>query len=294
MKKFAFALTAASQLCAAAPQSTKEAAQDPPAWTEPTEPFHIVGPIYYVGTRGIGVFLLKSDAGLVLVSGAPSPATAALVASIRKLGFKAEDIKLVLSSHAHFDHAGTLAAFKKLTGAKLVAMDADVELLKSGGALDFLFSNRPHFHFEGVTTDRVIKDKERVTLGNVTLTAHLTPGHTKGCTTWTMQVEDAGTNYNVVFADGTGINPGTRFVRDPSYPGIKSDYERTFKVLEGLRPDIFLAYHAEFFNVEAKRQRIAKEGVKAWIDPKGYAEQVEKRKDSFVKLITDEQRNDAK
>ena len=116
-----------------------------------------------------------------------------------------------------------------------------------------------------------MRDGETVTVGDVSLTAHATPGHTRGCTTWTTRVSANGHSYNVVFADGVSINPGTRFVKAPSYPGIADDYRRTFGVLESLKPDIFLAYHAEHFDLDRKRQRAAKEGLKAWIDPDGYA-----------------------
>ncbi len=178
------------------------------------------------------------------------PGTAPLIeASIRKLGFKPEDIRILLLNHAHFDHAGTVADFKKLTGAKVEVMEADVELLKSGGSTDYLFAKDAKFHFPPVTPDKALKDGDAVSLGDVKLTAHATPGHTRGCTTWVTTVKDGGRSYVVVFADGTGINPGTRFVKNPSYPGIADDYRHTFTVLESLQPDIFLSYHAELFDL---------------------------------------------
>lgn len=290
MKAYVRLLAIALLAIAAPGLSSPQKPEFPVSWTEPIKPFHIVGPVYYVGTRGIGVYLLKSDAGLLLLSGAPSGAASAVINAVKDLGFKPEDIRLILSSHAHFDHAGTLAAHKKASGAKLVAMESEVDLLKSGGQLDFLFSNRPEFSFQGVTTDRAIKDKEQVTLGNITLTAHHTPGHTKGCITWQMSAAENGRTYNVVFADGVSVNPGTRFVKNPSYQGISEDYQATFRVLEGLKPDIFLAYHAEHFDLEAKLKRAPVEGVKAWVDPRGYRELLEKRKASYEKFVQEEKR----
>jgi metallo-beta-lactamase class B len=257
-------------------------------WYQPTEPFHIVGPIYYVGTLGLSVFLITTSDGDILLGGAP-PGTAPLIeASIRKLGFKPADIRILLLNHAHFDHAGTLADFKKLTGAKVEVMEADVELLKSGGSTDYLFAKDTKLHFPPVTTDKMLKDGDTVSLSGVTLTAHATPGHTPGCTTWETTVADGGRSYVVVFADGTSINPGTHLVKNPSYPGIADDYRRTFSVLESLHPDIFLSYHAEAFDLAGKSARATTEGVQAWVDPQGYRSFVAERKVKFEEDVAKE------
>lgn len=180
----AFATSVAPDVVARtpAPQTSSGAAagDSVKSWYEPTDPFHIVGPIYYVGTRGLSVFLITTSAGNILLGGA-MPGTAPLIeASIRKLGFKPEDIRILLLNHAHIDHAGTLADFKALTGAQLEVMQDDAELLKSGGKTDYLYAKNAKFHFPPVTTDRVLKDGETVSLGDVRLTAHRTPGHTRG------------------------------------------------------------------------------------------------------------------
>lgn len=161
-------------------------------------------------------------------------------------------------------------------------------LLKSGGRLDYLFAKKEAYHFAGVSAGKVLKDEDTVTLGGVTLTAHWTPGHTPGCTTWTTTVQEAGRAYSVAFADGTGVNPGTRFVTNPSYKGIADDYRKTFGVLESLHPDIFLAYHAGRFAMEEMWARAATEGVKAWVDPEGYRAFVASEKANFEKLVAQE------
>ena len=258
------------------------------SWSEPTEPFHIAGPIYYVGTRGLCVYLITTPAGHILLSGGLPGTTPLIEASIRKLGFRPEDIRILLISHAHFDHVGTLAQMQKLTGAQVEVMQADVALLKSGGTIDYLFAKKDEYHFARVTAQKVLNDGDTVSLGGVTLTAHWTPGHTPGCTTWTSTVQEAGHPYAVVFADGTGINPGTRFVKNPSYQGIADDYRKTFRVLGSLHPDIFLAFHVERFDMEAKRARATTEGVKAWVDPVGYREFVARDKANFEKLVAEE------
>jgi metallo-beta-lactamase class B len=259
-----------------------------PKWSEPTEPFTIVGPVHFVGTRGLAVYLITTPAGHILLNGAVPGTEALIEGSIRKLGYKPEDIRIILISHAHFDHVGTLAHFRKLTGATLEVMQADVDLLKSGGTIDYVFANEPSLHFEPVTADRVLKDGDTVSLGNIRLTSRLTPGHTRGCTTWTTTVKDGGRSFSVAFADGTGVNPGTRFGKDPSYPGIAADYRRAFRVLESLHPDIFLTYHTEAFDMEGKRRRAATEGVAAWVDPVGYATWVTAQKTRFEGLVSEE------
>ena len=260
----------------------------PKAWSEPVDPFHIAGPIYYVGTRGLGVFLITTPAGNILIGGAVPGAAPLIEASIRKLGFKPEEIQILLSNHAHADHVGTLADFQKLTGAQVAAMQGDVELLKSGGKTDYLFAGDSRFHFPPVTTDRVLKDGDVVSLGAISLTAHATPGHTPGCTTWTTTVPDGGRSYSVVFADCKTINAGTRLVKDPSYPGIADDYRRTFQVLESLHPDIFLSYHSEVYDLENKRARAAREGVQAWVDPQGFQAYVANGKLKLAEQIAKE------
>jgi metallo-beta-lactamase class B len=285
------ALAASNLMAWAADRVAAAAAKpsgNPKSWSEPTEPFHIAGPIYYVGTRGLGVFLITTSDGDILIGGAV-PGTAPLIeASIRKLGFKPGDIRILLLNHAHSDHAGTLADFKKLTGAKVEVMEGDVELLKSGGSTDYLFAKDARFHFPPVAADKVLNDGDKVSLGDVTLTAHATPGHTPGCTTWVTTVAESGHSYVVVFADGVGINPGTRFVKNPSYPGIADDYRHTFTVLESLHPDIFLTYHAEAFDMPDKSTRATTEAVQAWVDPQGYHTYVAQGKVKFEEDVTKE------
>jgi metallo-beta-lactamase class B len=273
-------------------QQTPPPPKDMPAefseWLEPTDPLRIVGPIHYVGTRGIGVYLFATPAGHILLDGG-MPGSAPLVeASIRKLGFKPEDVKWILVSHAHFDHVGSLAALQKLTGASIAAMTGDDDLLKSGGQTDYLFAKNKRLHFEPVTADRVLKDGDVVSLGSITLTARHTPGHTRGNATWITTIEADGHSYRVVFPGSTSVNPGTRFVHNPAYPGIADDYRRSLDMLDTLKPDIFLAGHGSAFEFAAKRARATSEGVKAWVDPDGYRRRIASQREAFEALITKE------
>jgi metallo-beta-lactamase class B len=259
------------------------------SWLDPVEPLRVVGPVHFVGTRGLGVYLVTTPAGHILLSGAMPPSTAAIEASIRALGYRPEDIRVLLVNHAHADHVGTLADFKRLTGATVAVMDREVELLASGGRADPLYGGDPRAYYPPVTTDRVLRDGDTVELGGVTVTALLTAGHTRGSTTFTMTVEDGGVSYRVVFPDGSGINPGTRLVRQPSYPGILEDHRRTIGVLESLTPDIFLSYHTEEFDLPGKRARAATEGARAFVDPEGYRRRIAEAKARLEALVAQEQ-----
>jgi metallo-beta-lactamase class B len=265
--------------------ASSEPAANVKSWYEPIEPFHIVGPIYYVGTRSLCAYLFATPDGLILLNGAMPGSAPLIEASIRKLGFDPRNISLLLISHAHADHVGTLADFQQLTGAPLDVMEGDVELLKYGGKTDYLYAKDSKFYFPPVVADHMLKDGATVTFGGVTLTARSTPGHTPGSTTWMTRVEDGGQIYSVVFPDGMDINPGTRLLSESSYPGIANDYRHTFDVLEELRPDIFLGYHAETFDMANKRDRALTQGVKAWVDPEGYRRQIAAAKAKFEQQL---------
>jgi metallo-beta-lactamase class B len=272
----------------AAPAAERVVAFDVPEWHQPTPPLHIAGPIYYVGTKDLAVYLIVTPAGHIMLDGGVPGTEPLIEASIRQLGFDPHDIHQLIISHAHFDHVGTLAYFRKLTQAPLAVMAPDDELLKSGGRADYLYADLQAFHFQPVTADRVLKDGDTVTLGNVTMTARHTPGHTRGCTTWVMNVSDGGNNYRVVFAGSTSVNPGTHLLHAPSYPGIADDYRRSFEVLASLQPDLFLSAHASFFNFAAKRELAISEGVKAFVDPQGYASANNAKRAAFEALIAKE------
>jgi metallo-beta-lactamase class B len=254
-------------------------------WDEPAEPARILGPIYFVGTKGLGSFLITGTEGhIILYTGMPGSGEL-IEKSIEKLGFKPKDVKIILTCHAHCDHVGGHALLKKATGAKIAMMREEVELFESGGKLDFQYGDSKAFAFEPCKVDTVFRDEDQITLGDITLRALLTPGHTKGSTTYVMNVVVDGKTYVVVFPDGTTINPGYRVARNPSYKGIEEDYRRTFRTLEKLKPDIWLAPHNEFYGLDAKLQRAAKDGIKAWLDPDGYRKWVATKKEIFEAMV---------
>ncbi len=250
-------------------------------WDEPAAPARVVGPVYFVGTKGLGSFLITGSGGHVLLYTGMPGSGEMIARSITRLGFNLKDVKILLTGHAHCDHVGGHAYLKKVTGAKIAMMREEVALFESGGKLDFHYGTSKDFAFEPATVDTVFRDGDEVRLGDIAITALLTPGHTQGSTTYVMKVVDGGKAYTVVFPDGTGVNPGYRVGRNPSYPGIGDNYRRTFRTLERLKPDIWLAPHNEVDDLDAKLARAAKEGAAAWIDPEGYKRFVAEQKAKF-------------
>lgn len=248
------------------------------AWNQPVKPFRIIGNIYYVGAANVSSFYINTPQGAILLDGG-LPETAPLIEkSIAELGFSIRDVKFLLNSHAHFDHCGGLAELKKLSGAQMIASERDRPVLVSaqGGFAPF----------PAVKVDRVIGDKQTVQLGDVTLTAHLTPGHTKGCTTWTMPVTEGGKTYQVVFYCSTSVVD--KLVNNSDYPGIVSDYMRSFAELRKMPCDVFLGPHGGFFNLDAKRKQLEAGKLDAFVDPTEMQKYVEQSEQSFRKQL-DEQ-----
>lgn len=251
-------------------------------WDEPTEPTKIVGPLYFVGTLRLASWLFATSEGLILLNTAMPETSDRIVASIRKLGFRPEDIRILINGHAHSDYAGAFATIRELSEAQLAAMEPDVAQMENGGRSDFHYgSDWKIMGFPPAKVDRILRDGDTVKLGEVSLTAHNTPGHNRGATTWVTMLVNGGNAYTVVFIDGGGFNPGYRLARSPSYPGIEADYRRTHHRLELLKPDIWLGHHTEYFDLEGKGQRALTEGVSAWVDPEGYRRFVATQKRAF-------------
>jgi metallo-beta-lactamase class B len=236
---------------------------------QPVAPYRIAGNLYYVGANEITSFLIATDRGLIVLDGGFVETAPQIRDNIARLGFSPRDVKILLNSHAHFDHAGGLAQLKAWTGARLAASAADAPLLARGGRGDPFFGDS--LPFPPVAADRIVRDREAVTLGNATLVAHLTPGHTAGCTTWTTQVTDGGRRLDVVFVCSASVLAGYRLIDRPTYPGIAEDYNRTFATLAALPCDVFLGSHASFYGGLDKARRL-REGASPnpFIDPQGY------------------------
>ncbi len=237
---------------------------------QPVPAFHIIGDIYYVGASDITSYLIVTSAGDILLDGGFAETAPQIEANIKTLGFKLSDVKFILNSHAHLDHAGGIAELKRLSGAKFVAMEQDVPALKGENS-----ARTAGPAFPPAIPDRVIHDGDTVQLGGVTMTAHLTPGHTPGCTTWSTVTREKGKPYNVVFVGSASVLPMYKLIDRPgapaTYPGIERDYEKTFRVLKSLPCDVFLAAHGSMYSLAAKREVMARNPIQnPFIDPWGY------------------------
>ena len=233
-------------------------------WTAPFEPFQLIGNIYYVGTEGIAVYVIKTSQGLILMDTAMPQSTGTIKDSITKLGFKVADIKIILNSHAHIDHTGGFAELKKETGAQLVAGERDKPLLE-GGYYPGDEKNED-LAFPPVKVDRVVKEGDTVTLGDTTLIAHATPGHSPGCTSWEMTVKDGDQSREVLFfCSGTvALN---RLVGQPTYPGIIDDYRATYAKVKAMKVDVLLGPHPEVYGMQAKRAQMKDGAPNPFVKP---------------------------
>lgn len=251
----------------------------------PFPPFHIAGNLYYVGTDDLASYLIVTPEGNILINSDLEANVPMIKASIEQLGFKFSDTKVLLISHAHFDHAAGSKLIKQQTKAKYMVMDKDVPIVQSGGRADFYYADDASMYFPPTTVDKILHDGEQVRLGGTILTAHLTPGHTKGCTTWTMQLHDHGKQYDVVFVGSLNVNPGYNLIHNKTYPHIAQDYEHAINVLKSLHCDIFLGAHAGYFNLKTKYALLNKNDVNPFIDPLGYKNHIDtKEKEYFMEL----------
>lgn len=255
--------------------------QDPPDWTEPFPPFHIAGNLYYVGSKGLASYLVTTPQGNILINSNLEANVPMIAASIEKLGFKFKDTKILLISHAHWDHVAGSAKIKEMTGAAYMVMDGDVPVVESGGKADFQYGNTPDALYQPTKVDRVLHDGDQVKLGGAVLVAHLTPGHTKGCTTWTMKVIESGKSYNVVIIGSPNVNPGYTLVNNMAYPQISQDYQRMWRVLKSLPCDIFLGAHGSYFGLEQKYPLLKTGQANPFIDPHGYQKYVTQKEQDF-------------
>lgn len=256
-------------------------AQVSPDWTTPFPPFHIAGNIYYVGSKGLASYLIVTPQGNILINSDLEENVPMIAASVEKLGFKFKDTKILLISHAHWDHDAGSAKIKQMTSASYMVMDGDVDVVESGGKTDFQYGNATSTLYPPTKVDRVLHDGDEVKLGGAVLVAHLTPGHTKGCTTWTMRVSDGAKSYHVVILGSPNVNAGYKLFNNTAYPRIVQDYERMWRVLKTLPCDIFLGAHGGYFNLEEKYARMNNGATNPFIDRGGYKNYVVQKEHEF-------------
>jgi metallo-beta-lactamase class B len=272
-------------------------AETNPTWTTSIAPFRIADNLYYVGSQDLASYLVVTPKGNILINANLATSPSQIRASVEKLGFRWGDTKILLNSQAHFDHMGGAAEVIRETHAKNMVMDGDVSVVETGARADFLSPSPNISTYSPVHVDRVLRDEDTVSLGDVTLTAHKTAGHTRGCTTWTMRShlpgEPAGTVRNIVIVGGTGFWSEYHFVatRDhaASYPGIVQDFQHTFAVLRSLPCDVFLGAHGGYFDMLEKLERYPQDGPRVFIDPAGYKDFVTDAQRTFEQELSKQQ-----
>ena len=282
MRNVTFALlTIGVGLLPASAQSIRE------AWSKRVEPFHVIGNIYYVGASGVSAHIIDTSDGLILVDTGTDLMIGPIEQNLEKLGFAVEDIEYIVSSHAHWDHVEGHAALQEKSGATIVAMEGDAKAIATGTDLSALGSEG----WEPATVGRTITHGDTLTLGETTLTAHHTPGHTPGCTTWTMTTEENGETYEVLFLGGTSVNLGVNLLNNERHPDIAEDYRTTFERLWALHPDVFLAQHPMLYDMHKKRAQKAEGGPNPFINPDEYREFIATQRHDFErKLARDRKR----
>ena len=245
----------------------------------------VVGNTYYVGSKALATYLITTPDGHILINSGFEETVPLIRASVESLGFKMRDVKIILESHAHSDHVAGHALLKELTGAKVFVMRGDEGVIALGGKGQYLYEDS---RWKECEVDRVLKDREEVKLGGTTLVARLTPGHTRGCTTWTWSVTEGGEKFNVVVIGSPNVNPGYRLVDNKEYPEIAADYAKTFEVLKSLECDIFLGAHGDYYGMLAKYERLKDAKQNPFHDPDGYRDYVELKQKAFRKTLAEQ------
>lgn len=252
-------------------------------WARPFEAHRVIGNLYYVGTYDLAVYLITSDEGHFLINTGLEDSTPQIRSGIEALGFKLEDVKVLLTMQAHWDHTAALAEIKQITGAELWATADDAPVLRDGGFSDAHFGGKQTFR--PVEVDRILQDGETISLGDARLQVVETPGHSRGSVSYTMTVHENGRDYNVAIANMNSINPGKRFQRDPTYPEIMADFEHTFAVQKSLPVDVFVSAHASQYGLHKKFTPGDSYDPDRFADPEGYRKAVERYETLYLKYL---------
>ena len=250
-------------------------------WNAPFPAHHVIDNVYFVGTQQLGSFLVATPEGHILINSDFESTVPSIRSSVEALGFEFGDIAVVLGSHAHGDHMEANALVKELTGAEVVVMREDVARLRA---------MRPGGREQPI--DRIVDDGDEVALGGETLTAHRTAGHTEGCTSWALEVEEGGRTYLALIVCSFGVNPGYVLVDNPDYPGIADDYRATFAKARSLPVDVFLGAHGFWYDMERKLERAMSRGEddpNPFVDPEGYRAHVDLQEGRFLEMLREQQ-----
>jgi metallo-beta-lactamase class B len=265
-------------------QQVHEPRLNKPEWSAAYQPFRIAGNLYYVGTYDLASFLITTSKGNILINTGLAASASMIKANIEALGFKMADTKILLTTQAHFDHMGAMAAIKKMTGAKMMVDAGDSSVVADGGKSDYALGNDTMTYYP-VKMDRILHDKDVIKLGDMQVTMLHHPGHTKGSCSFIFDVKDEQRSYKVLIANMPTIVTDKSFSDIPTYPQIASDYAYTLKSLKGLQFDLWVASHASQFNLHKKHKPGDAYNPVVFMDRKGYDEQLEDLQKQFDKKI---------
>lgn len=259
------------------------------SWTRPFEPFRMIGNIYWVGGYDLSTYLITTPQGHILINTGVGDTAQKIKASVEQLGFKMSDVKILTATHGHVDHVAGMADLKRMTNARLIVAAADKELYETGGKADFRFGSTPGAQFPVVKVDETFADGRKIALGGVELTAHAHPGHTKGATSFTLDVrENGGRTYRVIIANMPGINPGVKVAGMPGYPRITRDYAQTFIAMKDMKIDIWLASHAGQFRMHDKYKTGDPYNPDRFVDPAGFLASVQRLEKAYIDQLAEE------
>jgi metallo-beta-lactamase class B len=270
-------------------QQPSAAVQRNPDWFKPFPPFRIIGNIYWVGTWDLSTYLIATSQGNILINTGFPETLKDLESGVAQLGFKLSDTRILMSTHGHSDHVAAMAQLKRDTGARMLMMEPDAVLLEDGGASDFRFGDGVHPLYEPVKVDQRLKNGDKIKLGDVEITAHHDPGHTKGATSFSLTVRENGRDYRVLIANMPGINAGVTVKGMPKYPAIATDYARSFHDMKELPVDVWLASHAAQFNLHDKYKPGDAYDPNRFVDPMGYRASLDRLEKLYRDQLAKEQ-----
>ena len=260
----------------------------PEGWTTPYPPFRIIGPLYGVGTLDLSVFLITTDEGHILINTGMEESFNTIRENMDTLGYRMEDIRILLTQQAHLDHTAALADIKAFTGARMLATELDARMLEDGGISD------PHFGgevmFKPVEVDQIIQQGDVIVLGDVRLTVHEHPGHTEGSSSYTLVVNESGREYKVAILNMGSINAGNKLVDEPTYPGVAKDFAYTYAVQKTMDVDVWTGAHNSHYSMQEKYTPGQPYDPDTFVDPEGLVQQVERLEAIFLEQLSEEQK----
>ena len=257
-------------------------------WTRPFPSHRVISNLYTVGTYGLGVFLITTDKGHILINTGLEDSTPLIRENIEAVGFRLEDVKILLTMQAHWDHTAALAEIKQITGAKMLATKDDARVLEDGGFSDAHFGGRESF--KPVSVDQIIGEGEVIELGDTRLTVYEHPGHTEGSASYSMRVRENGRDYNVVIANMGTINQGKKLLVDPTYPGVAEDFARTYRSQKTMAVDVWVAAHGGQYGLHDKYDAGQDYDPNTFVDPEGFLAEVERLERLYLEQLAEEQR----